>query len=106
MLIKVMWVLIMLKLWILLILNCSLKTLNPQTRNKINNLLTELKGFKFVATLVLEFEKNGKWWNNLQLKQFMAETFKAEAIMNENDIDYLLESINNTTISKIRNSLG
>ena len=35
----------------------------------------------------------------------MAETFKAEAIMNENDIDYLLESINNTTISKIRNSL-
>ena len=34
-----------------------LKTLNLQLKNKLIDLLFELRGFKFVTTMVLEFKK-------------------------------------------------
>ena len=56
MLLKVVHVLIMLKFQILLTMNYDLKTLNLQP--KINQkILTELKGLKFGAALILVLQK-------------------------------------------------
>ena len=56
MLLKVVHVLIMLKFQILLTMNYDLKTLNLQP--KINQkILTELKGLKFGASLILVLQK-------------------------------------------------
>ena len=41
----------------------QIKDTEPEIKNKLIDLLTEIKGFKFVTTLVLEFKKkNRKWW--------------------------------------------
>ena len=57
MLLKAMQVLIMLKFQIHLTLNYNLKILNLQLKVRLIELLTQLKGFKFMATLFLAFKK-------------------------------------------------
>ena len=56
--------------------------------NKLRDLLTELKGFEYVTTLILEFKKMQT--DNLHSK--------AEIIINESDIDDELESIYSTNV--------
>ena len=57
MLLNVLQGLVMLKFSILLILNYNFKILNPQLKRKLKKLLSELKGYKFVTTLVLVLKK-------------------------------------------------
>ena len=45
------------EIWILLIMIYRLKVLNPQLETNMKGFLTELKWFKFVAKLVLEFKR-------------------------------------------------
>ena len=99
MLLKVMQVLTMLKSLILLIRNY--KDTQSAFKNTLNGLLTELKDFKFVATLVLEFKKiqsNDK----MQYSPFCSSS-KAGTIVNESGIDNVFESIYSTIISNTKN---
>ena len=99
MLLKVMQVLTMLKSLILLIRNY--KDTQSAFKNTLNGLLTELKDFKFVATLVLEFKKiqsNDK----MQYSPFCSNS-KAGTIVNESGIDNVFESIYSTIISNTKN---
>ena len=57
MLLKAMQVLIILKFLVHLTLNYNLKILNLKIKSKLIELLTQLKGFKFITTLVLVFKK-------------------------------------------------
>ena len=59
--------------------------------------MTELKGFKFVATLVLEFKKIENY-DQKKCSTFYSNS-KAETIINESDIDDVFESIYSTIIS-------
>ena len=63
--------------------------------------MTELRGFKFMTTLVLKFWKIRRWWRN---KIYLNS--KAEVNFNESDIDDVFESIYSTIISNIKKSLG
>ena len=58
-----------------------------------------MKGFKFVTTLVLEF-------NKIENDDKIYSNSKAETIINENDINDALESICSTILSNIQKSLG
>ena len=40
----------------------QLKDTESALKNKLIDLLSELKGFKFVTTLVLGYKKDKKWW--------------------------------------------
>ena len=64
-------------------LNPELKPKDTQSaiRNKLKELLTELKGFRFLMTLVFEFKKNKKW------------LIKPATIINENNVDYAFISV-------------
>ena len=70
------------------------------TKNKLKTLLTELRGFKFVTTIILVFKKIE---NDIKTKY---DTFysnsKAKIIISESDIDDLFESIYTTIISNIQ----
>ena len=74
---------------------------------KLIELLTQLKGFKFVTTLVLKrqnisFEKiEGK--DKTKYENFYSSS-KAEIITNESDIDYVFKSINTTIMTNIQKS--
>ena len=57
MLIKLMQAHIMLKFWILFNSELKLKNTESAIKNKLNDLLSELQGSKFVTTLVIEIEK-------------------------------------------------
>ena len=65
--------------------------------------MTQLKGFKFVTTLVFVFKKiesedktkNDTFYSNS----------KAEIIINKSDIDDVFQSIHTTVISNIQKSL-
>ena len=67
-------------------------------------MFSELRGFKFVTTLVLNFKKI-KSEDKTKYDNFYSSS-KAEIIVNESDIDDLLESIYSTIISNIENPLG
>ena len=67
-------------------------------------MFSELRGFKFVTTLVLNF-KNIKSEDKTKYDNFYSSS-KAEIIINESDIGDRLESIYSTIISNIQNSLG
>ena len=73
-------------------------------KNKLLDLLSELKGIKYVTTLVLEFTKI----ENTDKTKY--DTFylnsKGETIINESDINDVFESIYTTIISNIQKSLG
>ena len=74
-----------------------------QLKSKLIDLLTQLKGFKFVTTLVFVFKKiesedktkNDTFYSNS----------KAEIIINKSDIDDVFQSIHTTVISNIQKSL-
>ena len=82
----------------------QLKNTESAIKNKLKDLLSELRGFKFVNTLVIEFKKieiddttkyGTFYWNS-----------KAELIIVEIDTDDLFESIYSTIISNIYKSPG
>ena len=66
--------------------------------------MTELRGFKFVPTLVLVFEKVESD-DKTKYDTFYSHS-KAETIINESDIDDVFESIYTTITSNIQISLG
>ena len=69
---------------------------------KLKKLLTQLKGFEFVTTLLFEkIESEDK----TNYDNFYSSS-KAEIIVNESDIDDVFESIYSTIISNIEKSLG
>ena len=72
-------------------------------KNKLINLFSELKGFKFVATLVSEYKRQ-----KVMIKQNMIPFIQtqAEAVINKSDIDDVFESIYSTIKSNIQISLG
>ena len=82
----------------------QLKDTESAIKNILIDSLSELRGFTFVTTLVLEFVKiegddettYSTFYSNL----------KAETFNNESDIDDVFESIYITIISNIQNSLG
>ena len=59
--------------------------------------MTELKGFKFVTTLVLEFKKIQS--DDKTRYNTFYSILKAEAIVHESKIDDVFESIYSTIIS-------
>ena len=72
----------------------QLKDAEYAIRNKLVDLLAELKTFKFVTTSVLEFKKV-KSHDKTKYSIFYLNS-KAETIINESDIDNLFESIYST----------
>ena len=66
--------------------------------------MSELRGFKFVTTLVLMFKKTESK-NKINFHNFFLST-KAEIIINERNIDDVFESINSTIVSNIQKSLA
>ena len=72
--------------------------------SKLLNLLTQLRGLRFVTTLVLVF-KNIESEDQTKHDNFYS-SWKAEIIINENDVDDVLQSIYTPIITKIQKSLG
>ena len=66
--------------------------------------MTQLKGFKFVATLVLVFKKIESK-DTAKFDNFYSSS-KAEMIINESDINDVFQSIYTTLITNIQKSLG
>ena len=101
-----MQVLIILKFWILLILNYNLKDSESAIKNKLIGLLSKLRDFKFLATLVLEILFKKKKKNVVKTKySIFYRNLKAETIINESDIDDVFGSICIVIISNIQNNL-
>ena len=89
-----------------------LNSFNPELRlkdtesiikNKLKDSLSELRGFKFLTTLVLEFKKIESD-DATKCSTFYLNS-RAQRIINESDIDYAFESIYSTIISNIQNLL-
>ena len=70
--------------------------------------MTQSKDFKFVATLVLVFEKIKKEWSEVETRyDNFYSSLKAEDIINESHIsDYLFQSIYTTIKTKLQKFLG
>ena len=66
--------------------------------------MTELKGFKFVTTLDLEFKKIES--NDKTINDSFYSISKAERNFNESDIDDVFQSMNTTIESNVQKSLG
>ena len=82
----------------------QLKGTESSIRNKLIDLLIELKGFKFVTTLVLEFKKIE---SNEETKcSTFYLTSKAETIINKSDIHNVFKSIYIMIISKMEKYHG
>ena len=69
-------------------------------RRKLKDLLTDLKGFIFVTTLILEFQKNSRY-NETKYSTFYLPS-KSEKNINETDVDDVFESIYSATILNIQ----
>ena len=82
----------------------QLKDTESAINNKLIDTLTDLKGFKFARTLVLEF-KNIKSDNKIKYDTFYSNS-KAETFINESNIDDVFELIYTTITSNIQKSLG
>ena len=67
-------------------------------------MLTELKGFKFVTKIVLEFKKIERD-DKTKYNTFYSNS-KAETIINKSNIDDVFESMYTIIISQIQRSLG
>ena len=88
--------------------NPELQLIEFAIRNKLIDLLSELKCFKFITTLVSQFKKIEIIRIEKMIKQndtFYANS-KAETIINESDIDDAFELIYTTIISNMQKSLG
>ena len=66
--------------------------------------MTQLKGFKFVTTLVLVFKKIES--EDKTKYDAFSSSSKGEIIINESDIDDVFQSIYTTIITNIQKSLG
>ena len=77
-----------------------LKDTESAIKNKLTDLLAELKGFKFVTTLALEFRKTESD-DKIKYDTFFSNS-KAETIINESYIHDVIESIYTTIISNIQ----
>ena len=66
--------------------------------------MTQLKGFKFVTTLVLVFKKIESE-NKTKYVNFYSSS-NAEIIINESDVDNMFQSIYTTVITNIQKSFG
>ena len=105
MLLKVLQILIMLTFLILLNLNYNWKIRYwCGIKSSLVDLLTQLKGFTFVTTLVLVFKKIESE-NKTKYETFYSNS-KAEIMINESDIDNLFKSIYTTIISNIQKPSG
>ena len=82
----------------------QLEDTESKIKNKLIQLLTQLKGFKFVATLFLVFKKIESS-DKTKYDHFYLSS-KAEIIINESDIDDVFQSIYTTIIKNIQKSLG
>ena len=71
-----------------------------EMRRKLKDLLTDLKGFIFVTTLILEFQKNSRY-NETKYSTFYLPS-KAEKNINETDVDDVFESIYSATVLNIQ----
>ena len=80
----------------------QLKDTESAINNKLIDTLTDLKGFKFARTLVLEF-KNIKSDNKIKYDTFYSNS---ETFINESNIDDVFELIYTTITSNIQKSLG
>ena len=88
------------------ILNSFNPDLQSTIKYKLKKLLSELRGFKFVAILVLVWVfKKMESKDQTKLDNFYSSS-KAKIIINKSDIDDEFESIYSTTISNIQKSLG
>ena len=101
MLLQVMQVLSTLKIQILLIMKYKLKT-ESTIKSKLIELLTHLKGFKFVTTLVLMFKDieskdKTKYYN-------IYSSSKAGEIISKSHIDDVFDYIYTTIIKNIQRS--
>ena len=82
----------------------QLKDIESTIESKLIELLTQLKGFKFVTTLVLMFKKIESK-DKIKYENFYSSS-KAEMIINDNGIDGAFKSIFATIIENIQKSLG
>ena len=85
-------------------LELQLKDTESAIKSRLIELFTQLKGFKFVTTLVLVFKKIESE-DKTKYDNFYPSS-KAEIIVNESDIDNVFQSIYNTIITNIQKSLG
>ena len=81
----------------------KLKDTESAIKSKLIELLTQLKGFKFVTTLVLVFKKIGSE-DKTKNGNFYSSS-KTEIIINESDIDDVFKSIYTKIITNIQKSL-
>ena len=84
-------------------LEIQLKDTESAIKSKVIELLTQLKGFKFVTTLVLVFKKIENE-DKTKYDNFNSGS-KAEIIINENDIDDVFQSIYATIMTNIQKFL-
>ena len=77
--------------------NPELKDIESAAKNKLEKLLSELRGFKFVTSLVLAFKKI----ESEDKTKYDTFYSKAEIIIDESDIDDLFESVYTTIISNL-----
>ena len=82
----------------------QLKDTEPTRKRKLIELLTQLRGFKFVTALVLVLKKI-KSEEKTEYDNFYSSS-KAEIIFNNNEIDYVFQSIYTTVITSKQKSLG
>ena len=82
----------------------QLKDTEPTRKSKLIELLTQLRGFKFVTALVLVLKKI-KSEEKTEYDNFYSSS-KAEIIFNNNEIDYVFQSIYTTVITSKQKSLG
>ena len=82
----------------------QLKDTESAIKNKLTDLLSQLKDFKFVKTLVLEIKKIQSDDKTLHSNFYLNS--KGETIINESGIDDVFESIYSTIISNTQTSLG
>ena len=104
MLLKVLQVLIMLKFQTFFNSEIQLKDTESAIRSKLIELLSQLKGFKFVKTLDLVFKKT-KSEDNTKYDNFYSSS-KAEKFINESDIDDVFQSIYTTIMTNIQKPQG
>ena len=101
MLLKFMQVLIMLKIYLIWTATWRYWIFN---KKYLIDLLSELKDFKFVTALALEFKKIET--DDKTKYDTLYSNSKAETIINENDIDDVFESIYTTVMTKTQKSRG
>ena len=82
----------------------QLKGIESAIKSKLIELLTQLRGFKLVTTLVLVFKKT-KSKDKAKYDNFYSSS-KAEIIINKGDIDHVFQSIYATIITDIQKYLG